>query len=382
MRPLSYSRISTYQQCPLLYRLQYIDGLKPKEKFYFSFGSTVHAAVEFFYRRKLPVPPTLEELIANYEANWQSEGYASPEDEEKYRAYGREILRNFWQTNRVSFRLPVATEHRFYVDIAGIKLGGIIDRVDKLDSGGLSVVDYKTSREFFTREHLENDLQLTLYQIAAEKTWMLPIERLTLYHLRSNTPCACEPRNKGQLEAARHTVLTVAGNIEKGNFAPVENNYCPCDFPEYCPFYKQKYAPVEKKVGETRMSSGIAVPEAVERYVAIKSRIAELELELDELKDQLVIFCESQRLSRLYSPKHALTFRRIERLGFSEAEVKALLEPLGLWAKVLGFNEAMVKQFIESSEITSNIRRELDKLRKVKTAYSQFNIKKLTDEEK
>jgi putative RecB family exonuclease len=382
MRPLSYSQISTYQQCPLLYKLQYIDGLKPKEKSYFSFGSTVHAAVEFFYRRKLPVPPTLEELIANYEANWQSEGYESPEEEDKYRAYGREILQNFWQTNRVSFRLPVATEHRFYIDIAGIKLGGIIDRVDKLDSGGLSVVDYKTSREFFTREHLENDLQLSLYQIAAEKTWMLPVERLTLYHLRSNTPCTCEPRNKEQLETARQTVITVAGNIEKGDFAPTENNYCPCDFPEYCPFYKQKYAPVETKVGETATQSGIVVPEAVERYVAIKSRITALELELDELKDQLVFFCESQKLNRLYGPQHALTFRRIERLGFSEAEVKALLEPLGLWAEVLGFNEAMVKQFMESCEITSNIRRELEKLRKVKSAYSQFNIKKLTDEEK
>jgi putative RecB family exonuclease len=382
MRPLSYSQISTYQRCPLLYKLQYIDGLKPKEKFYFSFGSTVHSAVEFFYHRKLPVPPTLEELIANYETNWESEGYASPEEEEKYRAYGREILNNFWQTNSVNYRLPVATEHRFYVDIAGIKLGGIIDRVDKLDSGGLSIVDYKTSREFFTREHMENDLQLTLYQIAAEKTWMLPVERLTLYHLRSNTPCTCEPRKKEHLEAAKQTVLTVADNIVQGNFEPAENNFCPCDFPEYCPFHKQKYAPIKAKVGESAAQTGIDVPEAVDRYVEIKSRISELELELEELKEQLFDYCECQQLNRLYSPKHALTFRHIERMGFSEPEVKALLEPLGLWSKVLGFNEAMVKQFIDSCEATSNIRRELEKLRKVKREYSQFNVKKLTNEEK
>jgi putative RecB family exonuclease len=380
MRPLSYSQISTYQQCPLKYKLQYIDGLKPKERPYFSFGTTIHSAVEYFYKVKVPVPPSLENLLSYYESNWLSEGYESKEEEEKQRAYGREIITTFWNTHAPNFRLPVATEFHFYTDIEGIKLQGYIDRVDKLDSGGLSIIDYKTSREFFTREHLRQDLQLTLYQLAAEQTWFLPVEKLTLYHLRSNTPCTCEARDKIQLDAAREIVLTVAENITKGIFTPAENNFCPCDFPEYCPYQKHQFAPPEIKAGETA-KLGCSVPEAIERYVSIKSRIAELELELDALKSQLVDYCECQNLNRLYSPKYQMTFRRIERLGFSEVEVKALLEPLGLWAKVLGFNEAMVKQFMESSEITSNIRRELVKLRKVKTAYTQFNVKKMSEEE-
>ncbi|MBG7617137.1 MAG: PD-(D/E)XK nuclease family protein, partial [Chloroflexi bacterium] len=39
MRRLSYSQISLYQSCPLKYRLQYIDGLKPKVTWHLSFGS-------------------------------------------------------------------------------------------------------------------------------------------------------------------------------------------------------------------------------------------------------------------------------------------------------------------------------------------------------
>jgi len=99
--------------------------------------------------------------------------------------------------------MPLAIEKMFYVDIEGIKLRGFIDRVDKLDSGGLSIVDYKSNQGLFTSEDLEKNLQLTLYQLATEQLWRLPVEKLTLYHLRSNTPCSCQPRQDSQLEEAR-----------------------------------------------------------------------------------------------------------------------------------------------------------------------------------
>ncbi len=381
MRPLSYSQISTYQKCPLLYKLQYIEGLKPKERPYFSFGTTVHSAVEYFYRGKVPTPPSLENLIANYDVNWVSEGYASPEEEAKYRELGRKILTAFWETNSADFRLPVATEYHFFVDIDGVRLQGYIDRVDKLDNNKLSIVDYKTSQKLFTRDDLRQDFQLTLYQVAAEMLWGLPVDKLTLYHLRSNTPCTCPARDKVQIEEARYTVVSVAESIARGLFEPAENAYCPCDFPEFCPYHKAECNPPKAKVGETATGKGLAVPEAIDRYVEIQSRIKELELELEEIKAQLIAFCAGEGLARLYSPNYQLTVRKIERLGFSEDEVRTLLEPIGLWSKVLGYNETLVKQFLEGSEITAPIRRELEKLRKVKSSYPQIYVKKVREEE-
>ena len=112
--------------------------------------------------------------------------------------------------------MPVALEHGFYLDIDGIKLRGFIDRVDKLDSGGLSIVDYKTNQELFTADYLENDLQLTIYQMAAEQTWNLPVEKLTLYHLRSNTACSCPPRDSSRIDRARELVLERRGKHRAG----------------------------------------------------------------------------------------------------------------------------------------------------------------------
>ena len=75
MRPLSYTKISTYQSCPLSYKLQYIDGLKPKAKWYFSFGETLHKCAEYFFSAKLPAYPALDELLHYYEENWRSAGW-------------------------------------------------------------------------------------------------------------------------------------------------------------------------------------------------------------------------------------------------------------------------------------------------------------------
>ncbi len=155
MRPLSYTQIALYQSCPLQYKLQYVDGLKPKDKWYFSFGSTLHLCAQYFFKVRVPPPPSLEELLQFYEGNWISEGYESAEEEAKYETYGREILSKFWEIHSTDFRIPVAVERIFSIDIEGIKLRGYLDRVDKLESGRLAIVDYKTNQGLFTKDDLE-----------------------------------------------------------------------------------------------------------------------------------------------------------------------------------------------------------------------------------
>ncbi len=376
MRPLSYSQISLYQSCPLCYKLRYIDGLEEKEKGYFSFGTTIHEAAEYFYRVKVPPPPSLEELLRFYEQNWHPEGYQSAEEGANYKAYGREMLARFWEIHRPDFRLPIAVEWMFNIDIEGVKLRGFIDRVDKLDSGGLAIIDYKTDRELFTKDYLAQNLQLTLYQLAVAQSWFLPVERLTLYHFRTNTPCSCPPRGEAQLGEARRLVLAVAEGIARGDFPAVESGRCPCDFPEHCPYYRQKLAP-----GESEVIEGKAAAESVERYVSLQGQIKELQLELDQLKKMLVDFCQAQGLNRVYGSEHALTYKMMEKAGFSPDEVRALLEPEGLWDRVLGLDQAKLKELITDETVAEDIRRRLEALKQVVASYPQLFPRKLAEEE-
>jgi len=380
IRPLSYTQISLYQSCPLLYKLQYIDGLKPKDKWYFSFGSTMHRCVEYFF--KVMVPPPLDKLLQFYQQNWLSEGYESAEEEKSYRAYGQEILTKFWGIHSAEFHMPLAVEKLFYVDIGGVKLRGYIDRVDKLESGGLSIIDYKTNRELFTTDYLENDLQLTLYQIAAEQMWQLPVECLTLYHLRSNTPCSCSPRNETALRQARQVVTEIAENIARGDFPATENPYCPCDFPEYCPYYQHKYL-VEAAAATARQDllPGIEAGEAVERYYNLQAQIKELSRQLDEAKQEIVSFCQSQGLNRVFGSEHAATYKLVEKTGFSEEEVRAVLEPEGLWQRVLSLDQSKLGQLIKDEAVASDIRKNVEALRRIVYTYPRLFVEQLAEEE-
>jgi putative RecB family exonuclease len=377
MRPLSYTQISLYQTCPLCYKLQYIDKLETKDKGYFSFGTTMHKCAEYFFKVKVPPPPPREELLQFYEKNWLSAGYESAEEEANYKAYGRKLLAKFWELHQPDFRMPIAVEWMFYIDVEGVKLRGFIDRIDKLDSGGLAIVDYKTNKELFTHDYLARDLQLTLYQMAVAQSWFLPVERLTLYHFRTNTPCSCPPREETQLEEAKRLVLTVAEGIEAGRFPAIESERCPCDFPEHCPYYRHKFAPAEGAgvVGEA------AAAEAVERYVSLQSQINELKLELEELKKMLADFCQGEGLSRVYGTEHALTYKLVEKTGFSEEEVKALLEPAGLLDRALSLDTAKLRELITDEAVAEDIRSKLAALKRVVGSSPRFWPRRLVEEE-
>jgi RecB family exonuclease len=341
----------------------------------------MHSCVERFFRVNTPPPPSLEELLQYYEQNWLSQGYESPEEEARYKDYGKDILTRFWEIHSADFRLPVALERSFYIDIEGVKLRGFIDRVDKLDSGGLSVIDYKTNKELFTADYLADDLQLTIYQMAAEQTWKLPVERLTLYHLRSNTPCHCPPRSQVQVEQTRQLILEVADNIAQGNFAAVESQSCPCDFPEHCPYYRHQYLTAAPQANRQDLLPGIAAIDAVERYATLQSQIKELQAQLEEAKQTIIEYCQAEGLNRVFGSEHEVTYKLAERTGFSEEEVRAILEPEGLWAKVLGLDQARLKQLLTDEAIASDVRKKLEALRHITATYPQLWLRKRAGEE-
>jgi len=379
MRPLSYSQISTYESCPLSYKLQYIDRLEPKAKWYFSFGDTLHKCAEYFFKARLPSYPTLEELLSFYESNWKSEGWDSIEDETSNMMHGEQILRDFWEINSRDFKVPLATEKSFVVDIEGVKLRGFIDRLDKLATGGLAIIDYKSNKELFTRDYVEDFFQLTLYQLACQRMWNMPIERLILYHLRSNTPVSCGPRSREKLEEASNIVISVAENIAAGRFPAKENQYCPCDFPEHCPYYKHKYGESLPERKQPERLNDKSISDVVERYASLQDEQKVIEAELNELKDLIIEYCQAGELNRIFGHEHAVTYKIVERTGYYENKVRAVLEPVGLWDKVLKFDPAMMKALTESNDIPKDIREQIARSAVAISSYPRLWLKKLNE---
>ncbi len=125
----------------------------------------------------------------------------------------------------------------------------------------------------------------------------------------------------------------------------------------------------------------MVIDDAVEPYVLLQSQIKELEFQLGEIRQAVIDFCQSQGLNRVYGKEHAITYRTVEKTGFDEEEVRALLEPEGLWQQVLSLDPSRLKQLITDEKLARDIRKRLEALRRVVTLYPQLWVKRLTHEE-
>ena len=92
-------------------------------------------------------------------------------------------------------------------------------------------------------------------------------------------------------------------------------------------------------------------------------------------------FCQMEGLSRVYGKEHAITYRLMDRVGFNEDEVRALLEPEGLWHRVLSLDQSRLKQLITDETIAEDIRHRLEALRQVISSSPRLWIRKLIEEE-
>jgi len=180
---LSYSSLNTYETCPAKYRFQYEDRLSASRSPALAFGDSLHRALQRFHARPVPVAPSLEELWQFLEDEWVSDGYRDEVEERPYRDHARQVLAEYHRQNAHAYRIPAALEFRFEIEVEGVTLTGVIDRLDRLPGGGYEIIDYKTNRRLPPRKVVERDLQLSIYALAAREVWGIEPERLTLYYL-------------------------------------------------------------------------------------------------------------------------------------------------------------------------------------------------------
>ncbi len=368
MRTLSYSSISRYDQCPLLYKLIYVDGLKGKPHLALSFGSSLHEALRYFYS-VVPPPPTLEGLMSALEDSWVGDGYASKEEEQKYLKYGKELLEEFYDLNIEDYKIPIAVEHRYDVEISGYKVMGYVDRVDKLDNDRAEIVDYKTGVKIMSTAQVSRDQQLTFYQIGVEETLGIGVDKLTLYHLRSQTPVRSSARTEKEQKEIENLVQKVGRGIEAELFEPTKNNWCPCDFPQHCPHYMQEHFPEKKRV---------EITEVVEEYAALKNEEKEIKEKIAELSAEINRYCEEENIARVFGDKHMVSRNEISRGSYEENEIKGLLEPVGMWEKVLSFDSKLLKDLMEDDGVDEDLKEKIRALETIKK-YHQLRYGKKKD---
>ncbi|MBI4733296.1 MAG: PD-(D/E)XK nuclease family protein [Rubrobacteridae bacterium] len=383
---LSYSAISTYQKCPLSYRFLYVDKLPTKPSHHLSFGNTIHSVLEFFYKTG-PAPVSLERLLQELEDKWLREGYQSPELEQEFKDKGRSILSQFYKDNFEAFALPLAVEKRFGLDIDGVTVSGIIDRIDRHPNGDLEIIDYKTNAKLPPKTKIATDLQLPIYHMAAQKLFGEAPKKVTLYFLVPNQKMSAQKTN-ADIDRTKKTILSVAGCIEKERFAPFKNPLCPwCDFIELCPINKNDPIMMAKAAANGKLANEKAantqtsieldsktiedrsndnrIEEIVDEYIKLLSLIKNSRERIDEIKPDIHRHCQTLGLDSVSGSTGKIKRGKQKTTHYDVDKLRKILEPIGLWDKVLDVNGVLLKSILETSSHLQNLNSRINNISKM-----------------
>jgi DNA helicase-2/ATP-dependent DNA helicase PcrA len=228
---LSASDIETYRGCPLRYKyarvLRVPSPSTPQQRF----GIVVHQVLERYHAAG---GRTLGELLELLDAAWRRAGLPAGEEGGELLGRARAALARYHERLREEPAEPVWFERPFSFPLGPHQLRGRVDRVDRLPGEGYELIDYKTSRPKSAAQ-LGEDVQLSLYALAAREDWRLEAPRQAYYYVLDDrkvpVPARADPA------WLRDTVAQVADGILAQRFQPTPSRgACSlCDYRILCP---------------------------------------------------------------------------------------------------------------------------------------------------
>ena len=235
-KKFSFSQLETYRYCPLKYLYAYVYRIPVRPAPHLAFGTDLHTCLEQFYAGVMEgrVAP-LEQLLASFHRLHSPGRYGEGFQDAEYRQLGERILSEFYTKQGGSFVAPLFVEKSFLLEIGDVLLKGVMDRADRLEGGGIEIVDYKSGK---AKEKVspEDQLQLRLYALAAKEVFGLEPRRISFYYLRENRSLSFEQK-PSDFAKTRERLLDLIGQVQGGDFTPSPSQVkCrSCDFKALCP---------------------------------------------------------------------------------------------------------------------------------------------------
>ena len=237
---LSATAVERYQRCPLQFKIEREWRLPPKPTAALQFGGAMHTALKLYGDRVLSHRSVaVAELVQAFHDVFDAAQVEDPVQRRLYEQQAERQLGAFHQTHASASPEVISTERSFVHAVAGIKIRGRVDRLDRLAPNTVAVVDYKTGSPR-SQEDADESLQLSLYALGVRAELRLNPEKLIFYNLETGTEVVTV-RSEQQLGEAADLVADVASNIAAGNFDPKPGYHCRwCAYREICPTQEER----------------------------------------------------------------------------------------------------------------------------------------------
>ncbi|TAL22730.1 MAG: recombinase RecB [Frankiales bacterium] len=258
---LSPSRAGDFMTCPLLFRYRTIDRLPQAPSSAATRGTVVHSVLERLF--DLPAAErTLEAAAGLLRPEWDRLVAAEPEvaglfeDAESLATWldsARELLAGYFTLEDPTRLEPAERERLVEVVLpGGLRLRGIVDRLDVAPTGEVRICDYKTGaspREMFEGKAL---FQMKFYALVHWRTTGVVPRLLQLMYLGDREVLRYSP-DEADLVATERKLLALWTAIERAiqlrDFPPRPSRLCDwCDHQALCPSFGGTPPPFPERV--------------------------------------------------------------------------------------------------------------------------------------
>ena len=258
----SYSRISTFEKCPLKFKFRYIDKIVPEieKTIEAHLGKTVHSSLEYLYLNvKGGKIPSIDEIIVSYTDEWEKE--FTPDTiivnhdltEKDYFNKGIQFIVSYYTQHHPFDDNTLEVEKRILLELdeeGSYKIQGFIDRLAyNLETGEYEIHDYKTANYPPSIESLKKDRQLALYSLAIKKLYGEDKEVSLIWHFLAHNKKIHIKKNNEELEKIRNETLETIKKIESTEkFPPHKSKLCDwCEYKSICPAWGNALPRLDKQ---------------------------------------------------------------------------------------------------------------------------------------
>jgi DNA helicase-2/ATP-dependent DNA helicase PcrA len=224
---LSYSAITAYRDCPRQYwyrQEQRLPALQSAEAVH---GVILHEALrEAGEARKQGETVTQELLKSIHEEVWGRRPFPDLRRAATFKRIGAAQLEAYRKQGGFDVT-PEFLEHPFSAAVDGWTLRGIIDRIDRTETGW-RIVDYKSGRALTRRRR---DMQVALYALGASTAFQMDPVELEVVYLASGESIKVD-KVRALVAEATSQASEVAEGVRAGRFeARPERRRC-----RLCPY--------------------------------------------------------------------------------------------------------------------------------------------------
>lgn len=244
---LSPSKVSSFKDCALAFRLSVIDRLPEPPSPHAAKGTLVHRALQLLMWEEEPARRTRaaaqEKLERAVPEVLDGEEYAGltweTQSRDEFLTDAAGLLDSYFRLEDPTSVRVIGTELRMSVQLGSLKLSGIIDRLDLDDDGELVVTDYKTGRAPSANYEQARLGGVHFYAFLCEQVLGRRPARVQLLHLREPLCISSVPSDQS-IRGLQQQTTAIWAAVESAcaheDFRPKPGRLCDyCAYHDLCP---------------------------------------------------------------------------------------------------------------------------------------------------